>query len=66
MGHMRIRFSTSPHVPLKVTKWGGPFVETAKTIAPCHNKDPSLLKGPEHRQQAKILQPLIAMIVISK
>jgi hypothetical protein len=58
--HLEIVFYTLMHSSIprrrirvrkdsKVTDWGGPSDETGKTEAPCHSKDPSLLKGPERR-----------------
>jgi hypothetical protein len=43
---VRIRVRIDNPYPL-ATKWGGPSDETGKIEAPCHDKDPSLLKGSE-------------------
>jgi hypothetical protein len=38
-----------PLCVVEATEWGGPLDETGKTEVPWHDKDPSLLKGPERR-----------------
>jgi hypothetical protein len=49
---VRIRVRLPSHPPvccMRRLNGGGPTDETEKTEVPCHDKDPSLLKGPERQ-----------------